>query len=63
MDVNNSKKITFDSLKKVAGQVGENVSDEDLRDIIAEADLDKDGGLSLEEFKAYYTIKQPNETP
>jgi Ca2+-binding EF-hand superfamily protein len=39
-------------LKKVANELNENVSDDELRDMIKEADLNGDGEVDIEEFIA-----------
>ena len=52
LDVDGKQKITFENLRTIAKQSGESVRDEDLQDIIREADLDKDNALNLFEFKA-----------
>lgn len=43
-------KISFDDLKLVAKELGENMSDEELMEMIKEADKDEDGEVSEEEF-------------
>ena len=45
-----SVKITFDSLKKVAAELDPTLKDEDVRGMIYEADVNKDGEVSIEEF-------------
>ena len=40
---NGSGKITFESLKKVNEELGNVMTDDDLMDLIAEADRDGDG--------------------
>nr|QDO16481.1 centrin 2 [Crypthecodinium cohnii]USW07843.1 centrin 2 [Crypthecodinium cohnii] len=45
-----SGKISFDDLKAVAKELGEMMSDEELREMIHEADKDEDGEVSEEEF-------------
>lgn len=42
--------ITFDSLRTVARDLGEAISDDELRAMITEFDLDEDGRISLDEF-------------
>jgi Ca2+-binding EF-hand superfamily protein len=49
-DVDGKGKITFDNLKSVAQQLAENVTDEELREMIREADLDRDGAVNASEF-------------
>lgn len=45
-----SGKISFEDLKAVARELGENMSDEELQEMIREADKDDDGEVSEEEF-------------
>ncbi len=49
-DDDNSGKISFQNLKRVAKELGENMTDEELREMIAEADRDGDGEINEEEF-------------
>lgn len=42
--------ISFRNLKRVARELGENLSDEELREMISEADLDGDGQVDQSEF-------------
>lgn len=49
-DTDKTGKITFKSLKKVAADVGENFTDEELHQMIDEADKSGDGQISFEEF-------------
>eukprot|EP01001_Neometanema_parovale_P012127 NODE_8396_length_704_cov_57.208262_g8140_i0.p1 GENE.NODE_8396_length_704_cov_57.208262_g8140_i0~~NODE_8396_length_704_cov_57.208262_g8140_i0.p1 ORF type:complete len:207 (+),score=71.03 NODE_8396_length_704_cov_57.208262_g8140_i0:85-621(+) len=52
-------KINFDSLKAVAEELGENLTDEELQEMIREADmLDYDGEISREEF--FRVMKREN---
>ena len=60
-DDEQSGRITFRNLKRVAMEIGENISDEDLRDMIEEADRDGDGALNFEEF--YRIMKRRNTDP
>mmetsp|Transcript_59663 Transcript_59663/g.167199 ORF Transcript_59663/g.167199 Transcript_59663/m.167199 type:complete len:167 (+) Transcript_59663:111-611(+) len=45
-----SGKISFDDLQAVARELGENMSDEELMEMIREADKDEDKEVSEEEF-------------
>ncbi|KZC10946.1 Centrin-1 [Dufourea novaeangliae] len=49
-DDDNTGKITFKNLKRVARELGENLTDEELQEMIDEADKDRDGEISQEEF-------------
>ena len=43
----NTEKITVRYLKKIAEEIGENLSDEELKEIMEEADKDADGYIGL----------------
>ena len=43
-------KITFKNLKRVAKELGENMTDEEIQEMIDEADRDGDNEISEEEF-------------
>ena len=43
-------KISFKNLKRVAKELGENMTDEELQEMIDEADRDGDGEVNEEEF-------------
>eukprot|EP00919_Chromeraceae_sp_WS-2016_P015488 GHVR01036487.1.p1 GENE.GHVR01036487.1~~GHVR01036487.1.p1 ORF type:complete len:185 (+),score=36.89 GHVR01036487.1:95-649(+) len=45
-----SGKISFEDLKRVALELGEGMSDEELREMIREADKNEDGEVDQEEF-------------
>lgn len=49
-DADGSGKITFANLKAVAERLSENVSDEELHEMIKEADTDRDGAVNAAEF-------------
>ncbi len=49
-DVDKSGTISFDNLKTVAKQLGENLSDDELREMITEADRDGDNEVNCQEF-------------
>ena len=42
--------ITFRALKRVVGELGEGLSEEEMQEMIDEADRDQDGKISFEEF-------------
>ena len=49
-DIDKTGKITFRNLKRVAKELGENMTDEELQEMIDEADRDGDGEINEEEF-------------
>ena len=50
-------KIELKHLKRVAKELGENMSDDELNEMIVRADTDKDGKVSFDEFYAIMTKK------
>ena len=49
-DEDNTNKISLKNLKKVAQEIGENISDDELKEMMQEADKDKDGFIGAEDF-------------
>ena len=49
-DDDETGKISFRNLKRVARELGENMTDEELQEMIDEADRDGDGEINEEEF-------------
>lgn len=49
-DKDNTGKISYSNLKAVAQELGEQISDEELREMIQEADRDHDGQVNRDEF-------------
>merc|ERR1712164_139881 len=49
-DDDNTGKISMKNFKRVAKELGENLSDKELEDILGEADTDKDGEINEAEF-------------
>ena len=49
-DDDNTGRISFKNLKRVARELGETMTDEELMEMIEEADRDGDGEISQEEF-------------
>ena len=56
-DAGTVDKIELKHLKRVAKELNENMSDEELQEMITRADIDKDGKVSFEEFYAIMTKK------
>merc|ERR1711907_720250 len=52
IDDDQTGKISLKNLKRVAKELGETMSEEELLEVIAESDTDGDGELSVEEFLA-----------
>ena len=50
-DKNGDGCISKMELKQVMAQLGENLTDEQLNDMMKEADVNGDGGIDFEEFK------------
>jgi centrin-1 len=49
-DDDETGKITLKNLRRVAKEIGENMTDEELQEMIEEADLDGDNEIDVEEF-------------
>merc|ERR1711966_222637 len=49
-DDDNTNKISFRNLARVAEELGENIDDDELQDMINQADRDGDGEINLDEF-------------
>jgi len=49
-DDDSTGKISFKNLKRVAKELGESITDEELQEMIGEADLDGDGQVNEDEF-------------
>jgi calcium-dependent protein kinase len=57
-DTDRSGYITVDKLKEVLRRLGKAVTDEEVQDMIAEVDLDRDGKISFEEFEKVFKPEQ-----
>ncbi|NXA23576.1 CETN2 protein, partial [Ibidorhyncha struthersii] len=55
-DCDSTGKISFENIKVVAGEVGEDIMDEELQEMINEADVDGDGELDKREFLRILTL-------
>merc|ERR1711865_432996 len=49
-DDDNTNKISFRNLARVAEELGESIDDEELQDMINQADRDGDGEINIDEF-------------
>merc|ERR1712199_9740 len=49
-DDDNTNKISFRNLARVAEELGETIDDEELQDMINQADRDGDGQINIDEF-------------
>ena len=47
-DEDNLNKITFKNLKRIAAEVGEKIPDDELKEMLEEADRDGDGMLNFD---------------
>ncbi|NXO55222.1 CETN1 protein, partial [Aramus guarauna] len=55
-DCDGTGKISFENLKVVASEVGENITDEELQEMIDEADVNGDGEVDKQEFLRMLTL-------
>ncbi|XP_068813541.1 uncharacterized protein [Struthio camelus] len=58
-DHDGTGKISFEKLKLVAVEVGEDITDEELQEMIDEADLDGDGQVNKQEFLRILMLTDP----
>ncbi|XP_009472883.1 PREDICTED: caltractin-like [Nipponia nippon] len=58
-DCDGTGKISFENLKVVASEVGEDITDEELQEMIDEADVDGDGEVDKQEFLRMLTLTHP----
>ena len=59
-DDDETGRISFKNLKRVARELGESIGDEELQEMIDEADRDGDGVINEEEF---YRVMRKRENP
>ncbi|NXF49961.1 CETN1 protein, partial [Oceanites oceanicus] len=55
-DCDGTSKISFENLKAVASETGEDITDEELQEMIDEADVDGDGEVDEQEFLWMLTL-------
>ncbi len=60
-DDDNSGFITFRKLRKICQELQENLTDEEINEMINEADVDDDGQISFNEF--YRVMKKRGDNP
>merc|ERR1711998_763962 len=58
-DNDSTNKISFRNLARVAEELGENIDDEELHDMINQADRDGDGEINIDEFYRIMKKKGP----
>merc|ERR1711881_74217 len=56
-DNDRTGEISLDNLKRVASELGEEVSNEELQEMVQRNDVDKDGAWTLDDFYAVMTKK------
>ena len=56
-DSNRNGYISLDDMKRVAKELGEDISEKELTEIIQRADLDNDNKLTIEDFYQVMTKK------
>ncbi len=56
-DSNRNGYISLDDMKRVAKELGEDISEKELQEIIQRADLDNDSKLTIEDFYQVMTKK------
>ena len=49
-DDDRTNEITVENLRRVANELGEEISEEELKEIVQRADVDGDGKLTFEDF-------------
>ena len=60
-DVDSTNKISLKNLRKIAQEIGENISEEEMIDMMREADRDKDGFIGFDDF--YRIMKGAHDDP
>lgn len=60
-DEDNTGRISFKNLRKIAAEVGESIGDEELHDMIGEADRTGDGLITFEDF--YRVMRKRHDDP
>lgn len=60
-DEDNTGRISFKNLRKIAAEVGESIGDEELREMIGEADRSGDGLITFEDF--YRVMRKRHDDP
>ena len=51
-DIDNKKIITYENLREIAAELKENISEDELREMIYEACRDRYGSVTKEQFEA-----------
>ena len=58
-DLDKSQGISFQNLKQISIEIGENIEEEELYEMFEEADRDNDGVINVKEF--YRVMRQRND--
>ena len=49
-DVDKTQEISFENMKRISEEVGDNLTDEELRDVLKRCDIDRDQKCTFEDF-------------
>ena len=60
-DLDNNQKISMRNLKKIAQEIGETLSEDELKEIMDEADRDGDGAIGFDDF--FRIMKKKGDDP
>ena len=60
-DEDNTGRISFKNLRKIAAEVGEGINDDELHEMIGEADRTGDGLITFEDF--YRVMRKKHDDP
>ena len=60
-DEDNTGRISFKNLRKISAEVGESIGDDELHEMISEADRTGDGLITFEDF--YRVMKKRHDDP
>ena len=60
-DEDNTGRISFKNIRKIAAEVGEGINDDELHEMIGEADRTGDGLITFEDF--YRVMRKKHDDP